>query len=57
MFDFTKKSGKMITFSNKDTIQIYDRKTKAISKEINFKGIGLQWVNYTKYDKWILSSS
>ena len=57
MFDFTKKTFKMVTSARDNNIRIFDLNTHNIIKQFTYIGSSLEWINYTKYDKWILTAS
>ena len=57
MFDFTKKSNRMVTSASDNKIRIYATKTNELIKDFKFNGESLEWICYTKLDKWILTAS
>jgi len=57
MFDFTKLTQKMVTSADDNLIRIYDITSFELLKEFPYDGSSLEWINYTKFDKWILTAS
>ena len=54
MFDFTKKTHKIVTSSTDNKIRVYDTKTFNLMKELDNPLKDIVWIGYTKYDRWIL---